>query len=130
MKDSRKEADRWWKQAENDYKFARVGLDEGFYSQTCFLSHQACEKALKAVHYTELDKRIVIGHSLVKLAGEIRIDKSLLEDLTVLDQFYIPTRYPNGLPDVSPFEAYTKRQAEESLRVTGIILDITYQRIY
>ena len=70
------------------------------------------------------------GHSLVKLAREIRIDETLLEELMILDQYYIPTRYPNGLPDVSPFEAYTKRQAEEALRLSGIILDLTHQQIY
>ena len=37
MWDSRAEADRWLKQAENDLEFARLGLREGFFAQVCFL---------------------------------------------------------------------------------------------
>lgn len=95
MKDSKKESVRWWKQGENDYKFAKVGLGEGFFSQT----------------------------------REIMIEEKIVEELVILDQYYIPTRYPNGLPDLSPFEAYTKKQGEEALRITEILLDLTLKRI-
>jgi HEPN domain-containing protein len=30
---------------------------------------------------------------------------------TLLDRFYIPTRYPNGLPDLTPDEAYLEEDA-------------------
>jgi hypothetical protein len=30
--------------------------------------------------------------------------------------FYIPTRYPNGLPDLTPSEAYMEEDAEECIR--------------
>jgi HEPN domain-containing protein len=33
----------------------------------------------------------------------------------VLDRFYIPTRYPNGLPDLTPAEAFTADDAEVCL---------------
>ena len=38
MWDSVAEAERWWRQAENDLEFARLGLREEFYSQVCFLA--------------------------------------------------------------------------------------------
>jgi HEPN domain-containing protein len=38
--------ERWLAMARNDLDFAALGLDHGFFSQTCFLSQQASEKAL------------------------------------------------------------------------------------
>ena len=67
-------------------------------------------------------KRIVVGHSLVKLGVQIGLSKQLTEECAILDQYYIPTRYPNGLPDGSPFEVYTRAQAEEALRTAETIL--------
>ena len=63
MKESRKEAQRWWKQAENDLGYAELGFREGYYAQACFQSHQVAEKALKALHYGVHEKRFVPGHS-------------------------------------------------------------------
>ena len=61
MWDSRTEADRWLKQAENDLEFARLGLREGFFAQVCFLAQQSAEKAVKAIGYL---------HGLIKAASE------------------------------------------------------------
>jgi HEPN domain-containing protein len=32
-----------------------------------------------------------------------------------LDQLYIPTRYPNGLPDDIPHDFYDRRMADQAL---------------
>lgn len=122
MKESRKEASRWWKQAENDLGYAELGLSGGYYAQVCFQSHQVAEKALKAWHYGALNKRFVTGHSLIKLGGELKLEEELLEELAVLDQYYIPTRYPNGLPEAAPFEVYTKKQAQEAVETAKTVL--------
>ena len=61
MWDSRSEAERWLKQAENDLDFARLGLREGFHAQVCFLTQQSAEKAVKAIGYL-LGERTVLGH--------------------------------------------------------------------
>lgn len=129
MKESSKEAIRWWKQAQNDYEYARHGFEGGFYAQVCFQCHQICEKAIKAVHFGKLRKRIVLGHSLIKLAEPLRLDEAVVSDLSVLDQYYIPTRYPNGLPDGSPFEVYTRKQAEAALEISKSILDLTKESV-
>ena len=34
-----------------------------------------------------------------------------------LDRLYIPTRYPNGLPDILPDQAYFERDAERALEL-------------
>ena len=122
MKASRAEAERWWRQAEDDLKFARHGFSGGFYAQTCFQCHQVAEKAIKALHFAALGRRVVVGHSLVRLSREVALPDGLREGCAVLDQYYIPTRYPNGIPEGSPFEVYTRGQAEEALRTAQEVL--------
>jgi HEPN domain-containing protein len=39
-----------------------------------------------------------------------------------LDWFYIPTRYPNGLSELTPAEAYLEEDAEECIRQANEIL--------
>ncbi len=114
MKDSQREAERWLRQAENDLAFARLGLGAGFFAQACFVAQQTAEKALKAVAYA-LGERFVLGHSLVELLALIGLrapEAPRLRELAgVLDQYYVPTRYPNGLPGGVPFEAFGQVQA-------------------
>ena len=117
MKDTSKEALRWLTQAENDLQYAKIGFREGFYAQVCFQAQQVCEKALKSIHYGHLQKRIVYGHSLVELSKELNLDTPSIDDLAILDQYYIPTRYPNGLPGSVPYEVYTEKQAHHGLVV-------------
>ncbi len=118
MWDSRAEADRWLKQAENDLDFARLGLREGFHAQVCFLAQQSAEKAVKAIGYL-LGERTVLGHSVAVLAERYAERVPELTDLRdhagVLDQYYIPTRYPNGLPGGFPFMAFTEEQGTKAV---------------
>jgi HEPN domain-containing protein len=127
LKESRKEAQRWWKQAQNDLGYAELGLREGYYAQACFQSHQVAEKALKALHYGLHEKRFVTGHSLARLSEGEGIDEEMHERLLVLDQYYITARYPNGLPDAAPFEVYTKRQAESAVETARAVLRWTQE---
>lgn len=127
MKDSRAEGNRWLNQAENDLGYAELGLSGGYFAQVCFQCLQVCEKALKAVHYGVLKKRTVHGHSLVELCRDLELpalDEPLRESLAVLDQYYIPTRYPNGLPGSAPYEVYTRRQAAEAVAVAHAMVRV------
>jgi HEPN domain-containing protein len=118
MKRARAEAARWLAQAESDLGFAELGLREGFFAQACFVCQQSVEKALKALHYLA-GARVVLGHSLVELLDSLSAQHAGLLDLREaaqqLDQYYIPTRYPNGLPGGVPAEVFTRRQAEEAV---------------
>jgi HEPN domain-containing protein len=112
MKASNKEARRWFLQSVDDYQFVKWVLREGvFFDKGCFISQQAGEKALKACLYA-LGKRRIIGHSLYEMADEISKHdpryKEISSEAKRLDRFYIPTRYPNGIPGGSPFEVYDK----------------------
>jgi HEPN domain-containing protein len=118
MRDSRAEAKRWLRQAENDLAFGELALREGFFAQACFVAQQTAEKALKSIAYGR-GERLVIGHSIVELAAGLAVGipelAKLRERAGLLDQYYVATRYPNGLPGGVPFEAFGERQAREAI---------------
>jgi HEPN domain-containing protein len=114
----------------HDLAFARVALRERFYAQACFAAQQTAGKALKAIAYG-LGERVVIGHSVVELvdrfAPKVAALASLREVAGVLDQYYVATRYPNGLPGGVPFEAFGAGQAsaasEQAARFVSVAGD-------
>lgn len=110
MREPNREADRWLKQAESDLAYAELGLREGFYAQVCFQCQQVCKKAIKALRYGR-GERAVLGHALVELAASVPVMARFRDSLAVLDQYYVPTRYPNGLPGGIPSDVYTGDQA-------------------
>lgn len=119
MKDSGKEAQRWLLQAEDDLKFVEWVHEEGlFFDKGCFMSQQAGEKALKACLYG-LGRRRVIGHSLFEMVQDLGNHDDSFESISKsarrLDRFYVPTRYPNGLPGGMPFQVYSSEDLEEAL---------------
>ena len=125
MKNSHGEARRWFIQAEDDFRFAMLGLERGFYAQCCFLCQQAAEKAIKALHYHR-GARLAIRHSVFQLLRELLASHASLEVLLdaarELDQYYILTRYPNSLPAGAPCEIYTHAQAEGAVQGAGKLL--------
>jgi len=46
----------------------------------------------------------------------------LLDQARILDKHYIPTRYPNGLPQGAPTEFYTRQEADDAIRYSEAIL--------
>jgi HEPN domain-containing protein len=86
---------------------------------------QTGEKALKALCYLR-GNRVVLGHSLVELLATLAVadavGSELREGAQQLDQYYVPTRYPNGLPGGVPAEVFTRRQAEEAVAIARRIV--------
>ena len=116
MKNPQIEAQRWFQQAQADLEVVRTLRNAGHAAAACFHSQQAAEKALKAMLYRQ-GHREVPGYSVRELAKRCEaydpVFKEIAKEATLLDQFYIPTRYPNGLPfPAVPSEAYTDSQAE------------------
>ena len=126
MRAPKAEAQRWLTQAESDLAFAELGLREGYYAQACFMCQQAAEKALKALHYLG-GARFVVGHSLVELLEPLRTrDPSLadlLEGARQLDQYYVPTRYPNSLPGGTPSGLFSKGQAAQAVAYARVCVE-------
>lgn len=132
MWDSAAEARRWWRQAENDLAFARVALRERFFAQACFVAQQTAEKAVKAVAYG-LGERTVLGHSVAVLIDRYGDRAPGLRDLRrlagTLDLYYVPARYPNGLPDGAPFEAFDEQQATAAVEAAEQFLHLAARRL-
>lgn len=61
----------------------------------------------------KLSLGVCIKLELVALSS---ISEDLLDYAEILDQYYIPPRYPNAFSEGTPSEYYTRRQAEEALR--------------
>ena len=112
------EAQRWLKQALHDRDAARLNREHGFHEHACFLAQQSAEKALKAFLYAR-GQGPVLGHSTLALAREaaaLAPDFAQLEArCRRLDQLYIPTRYPSGLPDGVPHDFYDRGLSEQAL---------------
>jgi HEPN domain-containing protein len=104
----------WIKQAERDIKNAKYETKGGFYEWACFLSQQAAEKALEAV-YQKLGGE-AFGHSVSGLLSSLpqayKASEKLKNKAMELDKAYIPTRYPNAIPEGAPYEIYTKQEAK------------------
>ena len=45
-----------------------------------------------------------------------------LDQAALLDQYYIPTRYPNGLPDLTPGQVYRPEDARRGLEAATTLV--------
>lgn len=122
---------RWLLQAEADRKGAQVLLEAESYHLVCFLAQQITEKALKAFLYAQ-GEELVTGHSIDRLIRRCaEYDQefiSLRPEAAPLDGLYIPTRYPNGVPDSIPADIYTEPAALSALHITDQVLDLVRDR--
>ncbi len=92
---------QWFDRAREDLQVARLVLQEKHFAHTCFLAQQCIEKALKA-YLLEKASAYPRVHKLVDLLAECEALDSAFgayrADCIVVDQYYIPTRYPDGVP--------------------------------
>ncbi|MGB9797879.1 MAG: HEPN domain-containing protein, partial [bacterium] len=97
----RSKSERWLEQAIHDLEDARFNLSGGRYNVACFLAQQAAEKALKAF-LLKKGADEVWGHSIADLCEDAKnFDPSFAKierEITLLDKYYLPTRYPDALP--------------------------------
>ena len=116
---------RWQKAAADDIEAAEWNYKGGFHHQVCFICQQSAEKALKALLFLQ-GEREVWGHSTEQLCRLCaRYDttfEKFYDDLKKLDRFYIPTRYPNGVPNGTPRENYIKDDSDFALRIARMVL--------
>jgi HEPN domain-containing protein len=113
----------WLTQAIRDLEHARSARAEGRHEWACFAAHQTAEKAVKALHLSLGQE--AWGHVVGRLLTELPVPapEDVVDKARVLDNFYIPTRYPNGHPEGAPFEHYGSIQSEEAIRYAGEILE-------
>lgn len=115
----------WIDQAVRDLEQAEDSRKAERHEWSCFAAQQSAEKAVKALHL-RLGQEAwghVIATLLQELPGSVAVPKELVEKARVLDNFYIPPRYPNSHPSGAPFEHYGTLQSEEAIRYAGEIID-------
>ncbi len=126
MRDPKAEALRWLAAAREDLAYARHAASGGHHAPACFHSQQAAEKAVKAVHYLR-GARAVIGHTVRALIQSLDPRSAALETwldaARELDLFYVPTRYPNGLDEGTPGQAFSAVHSENALGLALRIVD-------
>lgn len=96
------EAARWLEYAEEDLQMAELAYSEKIYNQVCFHAQQAVEKCLKAAIAANGDL-VPRSHMMADLIREVPEELqskmgSAQDQLFLLDQLYIPTRYPDAVP--------------------------------
>jgi HEPN domain-containing protein len=127
MKNDRmNDAGRWLDQARADLEDAKYLLKGGRFNTACFTAQQAAEKALKAFLYFKGAVE-VWGRSVADLCtncAELETSFSeLVKPGALLDKYYIPTRYPNGLPGGIPKNAFDEVEADRAVEIAKRIIE-------
>jgi HEPN domain-containing protein len=121
----------WLNQAIRDLDQAEDSRKAGRHEWACFAAQQAAEKAIKALHL-HLGQE-AWGHVISKLLSELpeRLSPSLdlIEKGRVLDNFYIPARYPNSHPEGAPFEHYGLLQSQEAISYAREIIEFSRSKM-
>lgn len=124
-------AQDWLTQATRDLEQARLSHGGGYYEWACFASHQAAEKAVKAMCLSFGGE--AWGHSITRLLKDlenhVEIPEELGEPAQHLDKHYLPTRYPNGFDAGAPAEYYTEGEAQRAITDAKRILDFCRQSL-
>jgi len=73
------------------------------------------------------------GHVISMLLRELPVSVAVPEEFVqkgrVLDNFYIPPRYPNSHPAGAPFEHYGPLQSEEAIRYASEIIEFVRSQV-
>lgn len=117
-------SDDWYRQAQRDLEQAEDARQAGRHEWACFAAQQAAEKAIKALHLHHGQEAWghVAARLLRELPEQISVPEELVQQAHVLDNFYIPTRYPNSHPEGARFEHYGPLQSEGAIRYARAIL--------
>lgn len=120
----------WLAQASQDLAQANLSAEHGHHEWACFAAHQAVEKALKGLHLSIGQQ--VWGHGLGRLFRDLpdalqeQMEAQLpelVERLRILDALYIPTRYPDSLPDGAPSDHFGHLQSADALNHARALVD-------
>jgi len=133
-KPKKEEAMRWFTHAKDEFNDADELRKRQRFYLALFHFQQSSEKALKAYLYLKVKSiEVFYTHSINDLLNMvIEIDSEFKETLSAkkLDQYYIPTRYPNGLPGGVPSRYYDDpKEAENAMILAKSIIDLVDKKI-
>ena len=119
----------WLAQAKHDLEQAAASRNEGRHGWACFAAQQAAGKAVKSLHLAR--DQAAWDHAVARLLSELPAPppEHLVEKGRALDNYYIPTRYPNAHPEGAAYEHYGPLQSEQGLRFSGEILHFVRQAL-
>ncbi len=107
--------EEWIKMADEDYLWAQASLKEEIFKGACFAAQQSAEKYLKAyiiAHNLSFEKIHDLKRLVGICTGKNKDFEELAEYAEYLTPFYIETRYPGFVIDI------TKANAEKALEAT------------
>jgi HEPN domain-containing protein len=111
---------------------ATLGFEEALWNQVCFHSHQATEKSLKALFAYEGDLP-PRTHRLTNLSKSLEDRYPSLgesaDDLLVLENYYIPSRYPDATPGSLPEGLPGREDAERALAAARRVSEFVGQTV-
>jgi len=123
---------QWLDRAAEDLAVARLVLSEAHFSHACFLAQQCVEKSLNAFLLARKNN-YPRAHKLVDLIAQcIAIDPGFSrfrDSCIVIDQYYVPTRYPNGVPGSSAESLPGRQEAEEAVAYAESIMNFTLSQL-
>lgn len=128
------EACRWLQQAQEELCDAEDLRGRGRFYLSLFLCQQAAEKALKAFLHARTSSQTVLRmhsvYELGKMAAELDPAFAAVGDAGKLDTYYIPTRYPNGLPGGVPALYYSDpAEAARAVELAQGVLSLVESRL-
>jgi HEPN domain-containing protein len=125
-------SEQWLEKAAEDLDVARLVVGEGHVAHACFLAQQCIEKSLKGFLMGHLNEYPRV-HKLVDLLAKCQsVDPGFelfVSDCIVVDQYYIPTRYPDGIPGSKADGIATRIEAQEAMTAAGNILAFVQKRL-
>lgn len=110
------ETKRWLAFAQEDLQMAQYALTDEIFNQVCFHSQQAVEKSLKAC-LMQRDNATPRTHSIADLLRLLSVQwlGNTGTRLYTMDNYYIPTRYPDAPPGSLPDGMPDRSDAQEAL---------------
>ncbi len=120
--------DAWMRFAHEDLRVARLVWKEELYNQVCFHAQQCVEKSFKAllIHRGKVPPKIHRLATLISLVGDPKLQE-FSDRVKLLDQIYIPTRYPDAIPGTLPEGVPNKAQAADALEMAQEIFDLVQE---
>lgn len=116
----------WLAFAEDDLRAANACLKDGVFNQACFHAQQMAEKALKAViaEKGNIPPRIHELRRLLAICLGYSEDFAVFkEECSLLNRFYLPTRYPDAILGSLAEGLPNKGDAQEAIQMAERVLE-------
>ncbi len=130
----KEESLRWLTQAKDEFQDADDLRKRNRFYLALFHFQQAAEKALKAYLYLKVKSiEVFYTHSiddLLEMTMDIDPDFKEVAQAKKLDKYYVPTRYPNGLPGGVPSRYFDDpKEAEEAMELAKSLIGLVEKKI-